>query len=341
MLYPYLRNALFLLDAERSHKLGLGGLKCIQNTPFLNLVSQQLPSVPRKVMGIDFPNPIGLAAGLDKNGECINAFSAMGFGFVEVGTVTPHPQPGNPLPRMFRLADHHAVINRMGFNNDGVDKLIKNIESAKFEGILGINIGKNFDTPVEEAARDYRIGMQRVYPFASYIVINISSPNTPNLRQLQFGEALHELLEMIKNEQEKLATQHGRRVPVAIKIAPDLSSGEIEQLAEAFSQANIDGVIATNTTNDRNAIKGHKHETQSGGLSGLPLLSKSNEIIRRLRHSLDGSIPIIGVGGVTCAHHVEEKIEAGADLVQIYTGLIYAGPTLIKESVLKLAEHQT
>ncbi|MGQ7120131.1 quinone-dependent dihydroorotate dehydrogenase, partial [Escherichia sp. HC-CC4] len=275
----------------------------------------------------------GLAAGLDKDGECIDALGAMGFGSIEIGTVTPRPQPGNDKPRLFRLVDAEGLINRMGFNNLGVDNLIENVKKAHYDGVLGINIGKNKDTPVEQGKDDYLICMDKIYPYAGYIAINISSPNTPGLRTLQYGEALDDLLIAIKNKQNDLQKIHQKYVPIAVKIAPDLSEEELIQVADSLVRHNIDGVIATNTTLDRSLVQGMKNCDQTGGLSGRPLQLKSTEIIRRLSQELNGRLPIIGVGGIDSVIAAREKIAAGATLVQIYSGFIFKGPPLIKEIV--------
>ena len=333
MYYPFVRKALFQLDPERAHDLTLQQLSRLSATPFTGLIRQSLPFKPVTCMGLTFKNPLGLAAGLDKNGECIDAFGAMGFGFIEIGTVTPRPQPGNDKPRMFRVVEAEGIINRMGFNNLGVDNLVENVKKAHFDGILGINIGKNKDTPVEQGKEDYLICMDKIYPYAGYIAINISSPNTPGLRSLQYGEALDDLLAAIKMRQNDLQQIHHKYVPVAVKIAPDLSEEELIQVAESLLRHNIDGVIATNTTLDRELVKGLKHAEQVGGLSGRPVQLRSTEIIRRLAVELQGRIPIIGVGGIDSLVSAREKIAAGASLVQIYSGFIYKGPPLIKEIV--------
>ncbi|CAH0185431.1 quinone-dependent dihydroorotate dehydrogenase [Erwinia aphidicola] len=333
MYYPFVRKALFQLDPERAHDLTLQQLTRLSGTPFTGLIRQSLPFKPVTCMGLTFKNPLGLAAGLDKNGECIDAFGAMGFGFIEIGTVTPRPQPGNDKPRMFRVVEAEGIINRMGFNNLGVDNLVENVKKAHFDGILGINIGKNKDTPVEQGKEDYLICMDKIYPYAGYIAINISSPNTPGLRSLQYGEALDDLLAAIKTRQNDLQQIHHKYVPVAVKIAPDLSEEELIQVAESLLRHNIDGVIATNTTLDRELVKGLKHADEAGGLSGRPVQSRSTEIIRRLASELQGRIPIIGVGGIDSLVSAREKMAAGASLVQIYSGFIYKGPPLIKEIV--------
>jgi dihydroorotate dehydrogenase len=288
-------------------------------------------------MGIDFPNPVGLAAGLDKNARVIDGMAALGFGFIEVGTVTPLPQPGNPKPRLFRLPEVQGIVNRFGFNNLGVDQLLRNVEAAKYRGVLGINIGKNFATPMENAVDDYLICLRKVYSHASYVTVNISSPNTKNLRALQEKEALSSLLQSLKQEQTKLADRHGKYVPVVLKIAPDLSLEQIHEIADLLMAHKIDGVIASNTTLSRDAVQGLKHADQAGGLSGAPVREKSTWVIRELAQRLQGSLPIIGVGGISSGDDALEKMAAGADLVQLYSGLIYQGPGLVHDVCRKLA----
>lgn len=336
MLYPIVRPALFKLDPERAHELTFQQLRFISGTPLEALIRQQLPSRPVTCMGLRFDNALGLAAGLDKNAECIDAFGAMGFGFVEVGTVTPRAQAGNDKPRMFRLVEAEGIINRMGFNNLGVDHLVENVKKARFKGVLGINIGKNKDTAVENGKEDYLICMEKVYAHAGYIAINISSPNTPGLRTLQYGEALDDLLASIKAKQKALEQRHLKYVPVAVKIAPDLSEEELIQIADSLVRHNIDGVIATNTTLDRSLVNGLKYSTETGGLSGRPVQSRSTAVIKRLAQELDGALPIIGVGGIDSLTAAREKMAAGAALVQIYSGFIYKGPGLIKDIVTHL-----
>lgn len=331
--YPLARHFLFKLDPEVAHELSIHQLAWMGGTPFELFFRNKLPSRPVEVMGLKFDNPVGLAAGLDKDGDAIDAFGAMGFGFIEVGTVTPRPQPGNDKPRIFRVIPAQGIINRMGFNNKGVDNLIENVKKSRYKGILGINIGKNKDTPIENGKDDYLICMDKVYPYAGYIAVNISSPNTPNLRQLQYGEALDELLTVLKERQKELAEQHKKYVPLAVKIAPDLTSDELKQVAESLLKYNIDGVIATNTTLDRELIHDMPHAAETGGLSGRPLQNKSTEIIRQLHEYLKGQIPIIGVGGIDSAMAAREKMQAGAELVQIYSGFIYHGPDLVKNIV--------
>jgi len=295
--------------------------------------AQKLPEKPVKCLGMIFKNPIGLAAGLDKNGECIDAFAAMGFGFIEVGTVTPKPQAGNDKPRLFRLVEYNAIINRMGFNNKGVDYLVKQVKKSNYKGILGINIGKNKTTPDENALDDYLYCLEKVYDLASYITVNISSPNTPGLRNLQYGETLDNLLIGLKKRQLTLEIEYNKYVPILIKIAPDLSDDEVKSIAASLINSKMDGVIATNTTLDRESVKGHQYAQEAGGLSGEVLTDKSLTITKILAQALDGKMPIIGVGGISNPHDVKLRIQAGATLVQVYSSFIYQGPPLIKELV--------
>lgn len=336
MFYPIVRPALFKLDPERAHELTFQQLRFMNGTPLEMFYRQNLPSRPVTCMGLTFKNALGLAAGLDKNAECIDAFAAMGFGFVEVGTVTPRAQAGNDKPRMFRLVEAGGIINRMGFNNLGVDHLVENVKKARFNGVLGINIGKNKDTPVEQGKDDYLICMEKVYAHAGYIAINISSPNTPGLRSLQYGEALDDLLSSIKQKQKELEQRHLKYVPLAVKIAPDLSEEELIQVADSLIRHQIDGVIASNTTLDRSLVSGLKHAEEAGGLSGRPVQSRSTAVIQRLSQELQGRLPIIGVGGIDSLTAAREKIAAGATLVQIYSGFIYQGLGLIKDIVTHL-----
>ncbi|GDY25768.1 dihydroorotate dehydrogenase (quinone) [Agarivorans sp. Toyoura001] len=331
MYYPLARKLIFQLDPERAHDLTIEMFKRTGGTLLDRVYRQHVPSNPVDLMGLTFPNPVGLAAGLDKNGECIQAFDAMGFGFVEVGTVTPRAQSGNDKPRIFRVLEADGLINRMGFNNLGIDNLINNVEQSQFKGILGINIGKNFDTPVEKGKDDYLIGMNKAFPHASYIAVNISSPNTPGLRSLQYGEALEDLLKDLTERKDQLTQQYNKHVPLLIKIAPDLSEDEIEQISDSLLKYKLDGVIATNTTLERSMIEGMPHAAEAGGLSGRPLQLKSTEVIRKLDHYLKSEIPIIGVGGIDSAMAAKEKMDAGAKLVQVYSGFIYKGPELIKQ----------
>ena len=332
-MYSLIRKALFSLDAEVAHDLTIKSLKNLGAGPLKLFFPNKPADKPVDVMGIHFPNPVGLAAGLDKNGECINAFGALGFGFVEIGTITPRPQPGNDKPRIFRLPAANAVINRMGFNNKGVDYLVQQVRKANFKGVLGINIGKNKDTPEENAKDDYLHCMRKVYNFASYITINISSPNTPGLRSLQYGEALNELLSALKTEQKSLAEQYDKYVPLAVKIAPDLTQEEIEGIAQCLLDNNIDGVIATNTTLARDKVEHLEFGNEQGGLSGAPVTEQSTKVIGLLSQALDKKIPIIGVGGIMSAQDAQDKLDAGASLVQIYTGFIYQGPELVNDIV--------
>lgn len=336
MLYRLARTGFFQLDAEKAHDLAIQNFKRFTGTPIELCYRQQLPFRPVECMGITFKNPVGLAAGLDKNGECIDAFGAMGFGFVEVGTVTPRPQPGNDKPRLFRVLPAEAIINCMGFNNEGVDVLVENVKRANFDGVIGINIGKNKDTPIEEGVNDYLVCMEKVYPYAGYIAVNISSPNTPGLRTLQYGETLNDLLATLKAKQTELAEQHDKYVPLALKIAPDLSDDEIAQICQSLIDNKIDGVIATNTTLDRSYVEGLKHGRETGGLSGRPLASRSTQVIKQLYQALGDQVPIIGVGGIDDYVSAKEKLLAGAKLVQVYSGFIYKGPTLVKDIVTHL-----
>ncbi|MBA6327516.1 quinone-dependent dihydroorotate dehydrogenase [Colwellia sp. MB02u-6] len=336
MFYSAIRKVFFKFDAEAIHELTIKGFKATGASPLNLLYKQTIENKPVEVMGIKFPNPVGLAAGLDKNGECIKAFEALGFGFVEVGTVTPRPQPGNDKPRIFRLPEANAIINRMGFNNKGVDYLVDQVIKAKYRGVLGINIGKNKDTPDENAKDDYIHCMRKVYDYATYIAVNISSPNTPGLRSLQYGDALNQLLSVLKAEQTALAEQYGKYVPIAVKIAPDLNAEEIKSIAECLIANNIDGVIATNTTLARDKVSHLPFGNEQGGLSGAPVKEKSTEVIQLLAKALDNKLPIIGVGGIASGADAQEKFAAGAKLVQVYTGFIYQGPELIKEIVQTL-----
>ncbi|MDE2118791.1 MAG: quinone-dependent dihydroorotate dehydrogenase [Betaproteobacteria bacterium] len=330
-MYPIIRPLLFSLDPETAHHVTLNALQAARWLSLTPLFARRPANNPRTVMGLAFPNPVGLAAGLDKNGAYIDALAALGFGFIEIGTVTPRPQPGNPRPRLFRLPQASAIINRMGFNNDGVDALVANVQRAAYCSILGINIGKNADTPIENAAADYLICLRKVYAHAGYVTVNISSPNTKNLRQLQDEDALNNLLAQLKAEQQKLADTHGKYVPIALKIAPDMEGEQIAQIARLLMQHRIDGVIATNTTLSREGVENLKHGTETGGLSGAPVREKSNAVIRALHQHLQGALPIIGVGGILSGADAAEKISAGAALVQLYSGLIYCGPALVNE----------
>ena len=331
LFYPLARAALFRLEAEDAHALTLKTLRAMTTLRAAGLINGRIADDPRMVMGLRFPNPVGLAAGADKNGECIDGFGALGFGFLELGGITPRPQPGNPKPRLFRLPEARAIINRLGFNNLGVDVLVENLRRRQYRGVVGVNLGKNLDTPLEKAADDYAICYAKVYPHTDFATVNISSPNTKNLRQLQGEDELGPILARIKNEQARLADQHGKLVPVAVKIAPDLSDEEIESIARLLVQHRIDAVIATNTTVSRAAVQGIAHAQETGGLSGAPVFEASNRVIRQLTRHLDGALPIIGVGGIMSGADARAKIEAGASLVQFYSGLIYRGPALVAE----------
>ncbi len=332
MIYSLIRPLLFRLDAERAHHLTLNALQAAHRLELTRLLAKPCAANPRTVMGLEFPNAVGLAAGLDKNGAYIDALAALGFGFVEVGTVTPRPQPGNPRPRLFRLPQAQGIINRFGFNNDGVDALVENVKKASYRGILGINIGKNFDTPIEKATDDYLICLRKVYAHASYVTVNISSPNTKNLRQLQDADALNGLLAALKAEQAKLAQEQGKYVPIALKIAPDLEPEQIREIADLLLRHSMDGVIATNTTLSREGVEGLPNAQEAGGLSGAPVREKSTDVIRQLSAVLKNEIPVIGVGGILRGEDAREKLEAGASLVQIYSGLVYRGAGLVGDA---------
>jgi dihydroorotate dehydrogenase len=333
--YSLARPFLFRLDPESAHELTMQSLARLHGTPLERAFAGSMVDDPIELAGLRFPNRVGLAAGLDKNARCIDALGAIGFGFIEVGTVTPKPQPGNPKPRMFRLPQARALINRLGFNNDGLEAFVANVQKSSFRSkghILGLNIGKNAATPIADAARDYLEGLDGVYPHADYVTINISSPNTSNLRSLQDDQALDALLGAIAKRRAALARRHGRRVAIFLKIAPDLDQTQVDAIAAALQRHGMDGVVATNTTVSRDAVKGLPHAEEAGGLSGAPVLEPSNRVIRQLRTALGPRFPIIGVGGVMSAADALSKIQAGADLVQIYTGLIYCGPALVSES---------
>lgn len=336
MLYEALQPLLFRLDGEASHDAALRALD-LAHALHLTRAAQPLSGRAVRVMGIDFPNPVGLAAGLDKNGAHIDALASFGFGFIEIGTITPRPQPGNPRPRLFRLPAAKAVINRMGFNNSGVDALVANVGRSHYRGVLGINVGKNLDTPIERAADDYVACLRKVYPLAGYVAANVSSPNTKNLRELQQGDALDRLLDALMNERESLASVHGRRVPIAVKLAPDLEEPAIAAAADAFLRHRVDAVIATNTTIAREGVAGLPHADEAGGLSGGPVKAKATHVLARLHAHLGDRIPLIGVGGILGAADAKDKFAAGASLVQVYTGLVYRGPALVKELVAALS----
>ena len=333
MLYSLARPLLFSLAPERAHELTLSLLKSAHT---FGMMQQRVDAKPVTCMGIQFPNPVGLAAGLDKNGAYIDALAALGFGFIEIGTITPRPQAGNPHPRLFRLPQAKAIINRMGFNNDGVDQLVENVKAAKFKGVLGINIGKNADTPVEEAVSDYLICLEKVYDYASYITVNISSPNTKNLRSLQSGDALTELLSTLKHRQLELAEQYQHYVPLVLKVAPDLESEDIQFIAKQLIEHQIDGLIVTNTTLSREGVEGLEFADEAGGLSGAPVFEKSTACLSAFATALEGKVPLIGVGGILSGEQAFAKRQAGASLVQVYSGLIYTGPKLIADCVAAL-----
>ncbi|MBP2546595.1 quinone-dependent dihydroorotate dehydrogenase [Acinetobacter guillouiae] len=330
MMYSLARPLLFSLAPERAHELTLSMLKSAHK---MGAIRQTVAAKPVTCMGIEFPNPVGLAAGLDKNGSYIDALAGLGFGFIEIGTITPKPQEGNPKPRLFRIPQAKAIINRMGFNNDGVDQLVENVKAAKFKGILGINIGKNATTPVEDAVSDYLVCLEKVYNYASYITVNISSPNTKNLRSLQSGHALTELLETLKKRQLELAEELQHYVPLVLKVAPDLEVSDIEFIASQLLQFKIDGLIVTNTTLSREGVEGLPFGDEAGGLSGAPVFEKSTACLAAFSKILQGKIPLIGVGGILSGEQAVAKQQAGASLVQIYSGMIYTGPTLIKDCV--------
>ncbi len=333
-MYGLARPFLFGLDPERAHALGLSALEAAYRSGLNPLLASRPQPLPTKAFGLEFPNPVGLAAGLDKNGAHVDALLALGFGSVEVGTVTPRPQPGNPRPRMFRLPQHQAIINRLGFNNEGVDALVRNVGRAnRKHGLLGINIGKNKDTPNESAVQDYLFCLERVYPLADYITINISSPNTAGLRELQEERALQQLIGTLREAQEALGAKHGKRVPMLVKMSPDLSDDDIEAAARVLTDLEVDGVIATNTTVSRISVQEHKYAHESGGLSGAPLMDKSTAVLRKLRTRLPEAIPLVGVGGISNGADAVKKMAAGACLVQLYTGLVYHGPTLVADCV--------
>ena len=335
-MYQLFRQGIFQMDAEKAHNFTIQCLK-LAGHPFFQSILKSLihapKGFPKTVMGVSFPNPIGLAAGADKNGDAIDGFGALGFGFLEVGTVTPLAQDGNAKPRQFRLIEAEGIINRNGFNNNGIDYLIENVKNARYKGVIGINIGKNKFTPLEQGKDDYIFCLNKAYNYAGYITVNISSPNTPDLRQLQYGDYFDDLSRGIKDRQAILANQYNKYVPIAVKIAPDLTESELVQIADTLVRHKMDGVIATNTTISRDTVMGMKNAEQQGGLSGKPLQHKSTEIIKRLHQELKGQIPIIGSGGIDGLQNAQEKIEAGAELLQVYSGLIYHGPKLVKELV--------
>ncbi|MGB3597279.1 quinone-dependent dihydroorotate dehydrogenase [Pseudomonas neustonica] len=336
-MYDLLRSLMFKLPAETSHDLALDMIGAAGRLRLADKLVRPVPAQPVEVMGLTFDNPVGLAAGLDKNAIAVDGLAAMGFGFVEVGTVTPRPQPGNPKPRLFRLAEHEAIINRFGFNNLGVDAMLDRLAATRYRGVLGVNIGKNAVTPVENAVDDYLYCMRKVYSCASYITVNLSSPNTPGLRTLQYGDALKQLLAQIKTCQLELSDQQGRYVPIAIKIAPDMTPEEVQLVAGTLLEQGMDAVIATNTTLDRTAVADSPFADESGGLSGAPLTDVSTEVVRLLAGELKGRMPIIGVGGIFSGADAADKMAAGASLVQLYSGFIYRGPVLVRECAEAIA----
>ncbi len=337
MLYNFARSVLFSLDPEVAHDLTLTQLQRAYSLGLTRFVCKSVPALPVTVMGLAFPNPVGLAAGMDKNGDHIDALATFGFGFIEAGTVTPRPQPGNPKPRIFRLIPAQGVINRMGFNNDGVDKLVENVKRQKAfrrrGGVIGLNIGKNADTPIDRALDDYRIGLQKVYEHADYVAVNISSPNTKDLRALQGTKELTALLAGLRDERRRMEDRHGKRVPLAVKIAPDLADDAIPLVADTLVEHGVDAVIATNTTIARDRVRGLLHAEETGGLSGRPLTERATAVIDILARHLKGALPIIGVGGIMTGDDAVEKIQAGASLVQVYTGFIYSGPDIVADCV--------
>jgi dihydroorotate dehydrogenase len=338
MMYPFFRPFLFAFDPETAHEMAFASLDAAARLGIVQALAPRVAPSPVTAMGLPFPNRVGLAAGLDKNAAHIDGLATFGFGFIECGTVTPRAQPGNPKPRLFRLPEAEAMINRLGFNNDGVERFLANVARASWRGILGLNIGKNFDTPNAHAVDDYIACLRAVYARASYVTVNISSPNTKGLRDLQAEDALAALVAALKTEQAALADQHGKYTPIVIKIAPDLSPSAIEGIAKLLIRHRVDGVVATNTTLARDAIRGRKHADEAGGLSGRPLRAQATAVIRTLAKALDGALPIIGVGGILSGADAKEKIDAGATLVQIYTGLIYRGPGLVVECARALAK---
>lgn len=332
--YPLAKSVLFKLDPEKAHHLSLDSLRSLENLGVLKCLAGEFPHSPVECMGLKFPNPVGLAAGMDKEGNSIDAFGRLGFGFVEIGTITPISQAGNPKPRMFRLPEHEGLINRMGFNNPGIETGVTNVMKSKtFRGIKGFNIGKNKVTPNEEAVNDYLICLRAAYPVADYITVNLSSPNTPGLRDLQNESETAKLLNLLKMEQAKLAQEYGKEVPITLKVAPDLDPEHIKGLAKVFKEEGLDGLVATNTTIDRHAVQGHQFAEEAGGLSGAPVTTKSTDVIAAFYAELGESIPIIGVGGIMNGEEAADKIKAGAKLVQLYSGFVYKGPQLIADSI--------
>ena len=340
MMYSLVRRALFLSDPETAHGLALESLRLGYGLGATHLLGRRR-NLPVTVMGLTFPNPVGMAAGMDKNGDYVDALGSLGFGFIEVGTVTPRPQPGNPKPRIFRLENAKAMINRLGFNNKGVDHLVQQVSKRRFPGILGINIGKNFDTPIDRAADDYLTCLEKVYPYADYITVNISSPNTRGLRELQGAEQLDSLLNKLSDKRAALADASQKRVPLVVKVAPDLEDSQIPTMAEIVVRNAFDGLIATNTTISREAVKGMRHADEQGGLSGAPLKEKSNHVLAAFRRHLPEGFALIGTGGITTGADAAEKFRLGADLVQFYTGFVYTGPDLVADCVNAIAAEQS
>lgn len=337
MLYRAIRPLLFALDPEAAQRLSLQSLDALNCLGAASLAAATLPRLPVRVLGLDFPNPVGLAAGLDKDGEHVDSLAALGFGFLEIGAVTPRPQPGNPKPRVFRLPEAGALVNRLGFNSRGIETVVENLRRSRYRGILGVNIGKNSDTPNERASADYLECLRKVHPHASFVTVNVSSPNTQNLRGLQEPAELDHLLAALAAERDALAKRHGRRVPLAVKIAPDLEDAGVEAIAGCVAARGIDAVIATNTTVSREGVGHLRASREPGGLSGLPLKARATAVVARLRRVLPAGIAIIGVGGIASAADAREKLDAGANLVQLYTGLVYRGPGLVGEIVRGLA----
>ncbi len=336
-LYPVMKPWLFRMDAERAHEWTTRMMRMAHSFGLLTLGQERLPQTPVEVLGLKFPNVLGLAAGMDKSASAVEAWAALGFGFVEVGTLTPRPQPGNPKPRLFRLPEHEALINRMGFNNPGIHSAVQRLSKRRTQAVVGVNIGKNFDTPNEDAVQDYLKGLKAAYGVADYIAVNISSPNTKGLRDLQAEDSIRSLLSALKTEQSRLAQEHGKMKPVLVKIAPDLEEAQIEALARVFNELAVDGVIATNTTINRAAVVGHPLEQEAGGLSGAPVKVRSTQVIQAFRSLLNPGTPIIGVGGIFSGADAQDKLRAGAQLVQVYSGLIYRGPGLVQDVLEKVA----
>lgn len=336
-MYSLAKKLLFTLSGEAAHQLALEGLDAAARLHLIKPFVEPMLQAPVEVMGLTFPNAVGLAAGLDKNADHLNSLGALGFGFIEVGTVTPKPQPGNPKPRLFRIPEQEAIINRMGFNNKGLQHLLAQVQKRQYTGLLGINLGKNLTTPVDRAVEDYLLGLEGVYALADYVTVNISSPNTPGLRSLQYGEALKDLLQPLKEAQQRLADQQQRYVPLVVKVAPDMNDEELHSLAATLRELKLDGVIATNTTLDKSAVEGLQHGDEQGGLSGRPLTEKANTLTHKLADALEGELPIIGVGGIFSAEDAVERIKSGASLIQLYTGFIYRGPGLIHEAAEAIA----